>query len=537
MAVLLEVSSKRQAERSTDAWRAFDLPFAGAIALYLSSALWIVARAWVRAHGHFIYTLDDVYINMAVAKNLVLHGVWGVSPFEFSSSTSSPLYILILAAADRLVGVRQYAPLAISSAFAIASLVVANQMLLGVSQRLRGIALVAFVLLSPLFAIGTLGMEHTLHLLLVLLFLRWFMRADVPERWIGLLTALMAGARFEGVLMAGVATVLLLVDGQKLRASVVAVAAWVPVGLYGAFSIRHGGYWLPNSVSIKGIRLASAPGLGRFGALIAGLKDHVLRAPHLVLLAIALMVITVALWRMYREQANLTALLAGSCVLHLVAADVGWAFRYETYLVGASLIVVAAVWPELSQCGSRAVLSAMTPFCLGVAVLVLRSGLALALLPEYSRAIYLQQWQTARFLSQAYAGSTVAANDIGAINYQADLHCVDLAGLATASVFDAKRNGIYTTSFLEQLGETRRIKVAVAYDSWFMEHPQLHSVLTGPPLPESWVRVRRWTVPEKQQLGGRTVSWYAVDPGEAPRLRAQLHAFEATLPVEVSVSD
>ena len=33
--------------------------------------------------GHIIYTLDDSYIHMALAKNLAQHGVWGITRYEF----------------------------------------------------------------------------------------------------------------------------------------------------------------------------------------------------------------------------------------------------------------------------------------------------------------------------------------------------------------------------------------------------------------------------------------------------------------------
>jgi hypothetical protein len=35
-----------------------------------------------QTNGHFVYSLDDPYIHLAVAKNLARHGVWGVAPMS-----------------------------------------------------------------------------------------------------------------------------------------------------------------------------------------------------------------------------------------------------------------------------------------------------------------------------------------------------------------------------------------------------------------------------------------------------------------------
>jgi hypothetical protein len=43
-------------------------------------------------NGTFVYPLDDTYIGMAIARNLAMHGVLGITSREFSSSGSSPLF-------------------------------------------------------------------------------------------------------------------------------------------------------------------------------------------------------------------------------------------------------------------------------------------------------------------------------------------------------------------------------------------------------------------------------------------------------------
>jgi hypothetical protein len=162
----------------------------------------------------------------------------------------------------------------------------------------------------------------------------------------------------------------------------------------------------------------------------------------------------------------------------------------------------------------------------------LQAGISL---PKYSRAIYLQQWQMANFLRACYPGAAIAANDIGAITFRTDVHLLDLVGLANSDVFIAKRAGTYSTQFIDDAAKKRRIEIAVIYDSWFSPHPR--SALAGPPVPSSWIRVRRWRVPVGELLGDDTVSFYALTPAEAAQLGSRLDAFASTvLPKNVTVT-
>ena len=118
----------------------------------LAGAAFLLLRAaLVHTGGRLVYALDDAYIHMAMAKNLVTHGVWGVTPNGFTSSSSSPLWVLLLAASYRLFGVNHFVPLALNAIFAVTLLVAADRGLrrLDVSPAARTVGLVALVLLTP----------------------------------------------------------------------------------------------------------------------------------------------------------------------------------------------------------------------------------------------------------------------------------------------------------------------------------------------------------------------------------------------------
>jgi hypothetical protein len=509
------------------------LCFAGALYLALSIHL---LRAGIAATGQLTYPLDDTYITMAMAKNLAFHGVWGITRSAFAPSSSCPGFLLILAAVYRLTGPTVWAPLALSLGFGLLAIFAAWRILRELNLATQICGLLAFIIFTPLHVLGLLGMEHTLHLALILLFLDLAGRAlaaHSPLRWTALLlTAFMVSVRYESLFIVAVAGLLLL-GQRRIRAAIsLGIAAAAPVAIYGVASVLHGGYWLPNSIALKGTSTTSL--LHAPIDLLRHFESCIVRAPHMG----ALLGAMIALLAVRGIAANTPAsvrsrvmldLVLGATMIHLALADVDWVYRYEAYLIGAAVVAIAFALPRINISRDRWAVAAVSVFGLAaIYFLSARTLSAQSTLPERSVAVYSQQIQMARFLNLYETGASIAANDVGAINYYADINCLDLVGLADSDVFRLKRHGLYTTANLANLAAARNVQIAIVYDSWF--NPVYLNHIAGPPLPSSWIRVARWRTPNGEYLGSAIVSFYAADDSEAAKLKRDLALFEPTLP-------
>jgi len=212
-------------------------------------------------------------------------------------------------------------------------------------------------------------------------------------------------------------------------------------------------------------------------------------------------------------------------------ADAGWTYRYEDYLLAAAIAATAFALPALQKAVRREPALALV-LVVPVAMLAGRCAMATVNLPKYSRAIYTQQYQMARFVHRYYEGEAIAANDIGAINFFSDVRCVDLVGLSNRDIFFAKRSDSYTTEVIDRESQAVHASIAIVYDAWFSNKP---SRFGGPPLPGQWKRIARWKVSDKEELGSDIVSFYAIKPKEAEQLRQELQEFDGSLPPGVTV--
>ncbi len=519
-----------------------NMPFA-VVAIIFMATLSLVTLASVRANdGRLVYTLDDPYIHMAIAKNVATHGVFGVTRLEFSSCTSSPLWTVLLAVSYTLFGVSDWLPGVWATLFALAALYATDALArrLGAGLWGRLFAGLSVVYFAPLVPIISTGMEHTMHVFFGITLVGASVSFTLDPKSKRLAPVCIAGflavaARYESLFLVAPLALLLVFMKQWRGAVRLFVTAMLPVIVYGVFSLSHGAYFLPNSLMMKG----NFPDISGFRSLIMALGGRGfvrLTADsnrHLMMIGILLLLGAArSLRRVPLSFLHLS--LVGAIWLHLQFAATGWFYRYEAYLVAISLpFIVVLHFEALSQLGAllltrQKVLHRIALW--GCALLFLcpllrRARVSMGEVVPASNHIYRQQFHMADFVRTMYpSGVRIALNDLGAVTYYADVDVLDLWGLGTVEVTRAKRSGNYNSAVIEEFLTDHETDVVIVYPHWFQGTQSL---------PKSAVWVANWVM--RDHYHGKTVSFYSMSQKGARDLEERLRRYEDRLPTSVEV--
>ena len=119
--------------------------------------------------GIFIYTLDDPYIHMAIAKNIVTNGVWGITKSEFTSCSSSPLWTFLIPIFYFIFGVKDIIPFILNILFASLTAVFVFKVLRKFTDSItiQTIILLFVLFFTPFISVVFTGLEHTLYSFLI----------------------------------------------------------------------------------------------------------------------------------------------------------------------------------------------------------------------------------------------------------------------------------------------------------------------------------------------------------------------------------
>src|SRR3954462_10210940 len=233
--------------------------------LYLSiGALAVSIGAYValyasHSHGPFLYAIDDAYIGFATAKNLVEHGVWGATRYEFSGASTSLSWPLLLAGIHQVMGLRTFTPLALNIACAVGMIVVIYEGLARyvAGRWVRAAASCVAVAAAAVPVLALLGMEHTLQTLLTLIVafagVRLAGAADKAHdrrllAAVALASALAMATRYDTGSVVATVIAVLAFSKRRTAAAIVAVSAAAPALIYAVIAARHGWAMVPIAV-------------------------------------------------------------------------------------------------------------------------------------------------------------------------------------------------------------------------------------------------------------------------------------------------
>jgi protein involved in polysaccharide export with SLBB domain len=505
--------------------------------------------------GNVSYPVDDTFIHLALAKQIAMNGVYGVTPHEFTAASSSIGWPLLLAAVMKISGATPWLPLVLNGVLAIGVFFAADRavhrLAPDVTTATSTIIALLVMAFTPMATLVVLGMEHTAHSLATIAFVTvsaTWLAADANDAndakpwWRSVLpVAAWAGAttlwRYEGMFPVALVCALALARRRGRPAMLIAMGGALPILLFGLYSKAHGSHFLPTPVLLKGRHFDLRDATAYFDLLGGDLLDRFGTEGYA--LAIAAACAALAFYLIRREGFWTTNVLAcllvlGMILMHLELASVGWFYRYESYLLATGITVVGSTLARLLPprrelwrvCRAQPIVSTAA----GIGMVVLAAPLCRRAVqannntPQACQNIYEQQMQSARFLVASFPHERVAVNDIGAVAWVGNDHVVDLVGLATLPVAEAKSLKLEKPlAPADVVRLTQGVKAAIVYDEWFKDN-----------LPPTWLRVARWKIDNNKSCAFPTVAIYATDPSSYASVIDALRAYAPSLPPTVT---
>lgn len=524
--------------------------------IYLLFIVYFFVTSYEQNDNRFIYILDDPYIHLAIAKNFSANGNWGIDEFSFTASSSSLLWTLSLAGLFYAFGINDYFPFILNILVSIALIFYITNIL---RNHINPIVLL-FVLIIIIFSTSMpllvfSGQEHLLHSLITLAFAIQssnFLSQDFNNNGnlrkfqinnqvlIFLLGFSVTFIRFEGMFILVFVSFLAFLRRKFLFSLFLLIIGFLPIIVFGFISLSKGGFFLPNSVILKG-GVPDFSSLKGFVKFFGGMAFYqMLKVPELLILFVLSTIILVKNVFSYKNKLclnfNIFLLLIflATLLLHLQFAKAGFFYRYEAYLIVLGIPVILISGKELlveffskifnKQYIYRTIFGSLLLVTFFLPFIYRAYSSNVSILPA-AKNIYEQQYQMAKFVKKYYQGKVIALNDIGLVNYLANIKCVDLWGLANNEVAKAILEKRYSTKQIFDIARRNRVSIAILYESWFKSFGGL---------PNEWKLVGKWKIKNNIVCGDDIVSFFAVDSLETDKLQSYLNEFQRELPPDVT---
>ena len=498
--------------------------FLVALAGFVAVSAVVCIATVLKTGGTLTYVLDDTYIHLAMARNFADYLSWGMVPHVFEASSSSPGWVLLVAGFFKLFQpLGEWWPLIInaSAAAGVIAIFAWKQDLIVIrrSSSPLGVAAV-FILPSLLFlpALLLVGMEHTLHTLIVLLlFLQTarLLRESDNQRSLAVYALLLLAAtalRFESAFLAFGLGMVLLYKRHFIAFVISGIVPAAVIGLDGWINLAHGRYFLPNSIIEKSAVLGS----NGIGSLIPHWQVFVQQVVSDQFLVVLLLFAVFAIIRGVSLR-PLWIAWAIAALLHCTYAQVGWFDRYQAYLVISGVFLLFRSYGEV-ELVSQQIKAAVLAIILILIPVPKYSLIAAA--PLWAQSQYLVQNQVGRFMAQYYQGQAVMTEDIGHVTWEhSQGGLLDMWALADFDVLKSQMGHYWNADYMTQLAQQDNVRVLAEYT------PEFDFLV-----PHGFVKVAVWPLPDPDKGVAEAVVWWAPDEQSAQAMRRQMREFIPTLP-------
>ena len=499
--------------------------------LLIVSATYILLYLSFNNEGKITYSFDDGYIHMAYDKNIVNHGIWGVSKYESSATTSSLLWTIILSTFYNIFGVYEYTPLILNTFFLFTML---YSIFLFSKKFMKDKLLILSMLLMTLFCSKLLliymsGMEHILFNIFVInsIFLVSIIikQDNISSKYnicLMINTFFMCFTRYEGYILL-IISVLLLFLFKKRKISLILFIWGIITYLCDSFiKYFNTGSYSSNSLILK-TKLKFLFSENVLNDLLTSFGYQFEFTTGVLFLGFLLIFVAIILIKNHRLSNKLTIDISAIGFLAFFFAIVFSLVSLEfniRYLNNLYSILIVSIFISIDFNFSilkETITKQLKIFILLISISFSTYGCISDINKTIlaSQNIYQQQYQVALFLDKYYSESKILLNDIGAINYFAEVRNIDFAGLA---------NDIYSKKLIKR-NEIKNVRefinesepeIGVLYNSWLNKFG----------LPDTnWIEVATWTISNNYICGDSIVTYYVFDNNSKYQLLRNLKKF------------
>lgn len=495
----------------------------------------ILCKSIGNTGGNFIYTLDDPYIHMAIAKNFVTNGVWGITKNEFTSCSSSPLWTFIVSVSYFIFGVKDIIPFILNIIFASLTTVLIFSFVKNFTQNKIILTIILFFILffTPFISVIFTGLEHSLYSFLIvatnIYFYKILKGTDNNKDKIIFIVSIMllTATRYEGMFVVFAMFIVFLFTKKFKFGLLVLFISFLPILLIGFISVSKGWYFFPSSVLLKS-KINFTDSTSFLRSIFNPQFFELLWAYKRIL--VLLLISVVMFFALDKDEDTkvfkiLILVFIAVTLLHINFAKMGSLLRYEMYIMVNGIFLNSVLILKFIRNRNNEIKFSITFLLFVIAIAFSISTIkAAADVPISSTNIFQMQYQMSKFINKFYDKKVIALNDIGVVNYYNDINCVDLWGLGNKVITEQRKKNTYNTERIFEINIANKTDIAVVFDSWFEQYGRL---------PKQWYKAGIWIIPNNITCGSDSITFYAMDSSGYSKLVENLKLFSQELPTQV----